>query len=102
MTLQQQREYHVFRAQIEVGIGDLPDETLINLLKSHITSELSDIIVEELRYRAQRITDAIAAYSGDIPVFDVPGMEGTMQDLAKSLRFTGASDLVSQRLTKKF
>lgn len=85
MTLEQQREYHVLRSAIEVNIQDLPDETLINLLKSDITSELSDIIVEELGCRAQRITDAIAVRNGDIPVFDVPGMEGTMQDLAKRL-----------------
>jgi hypothetical protein len=68
MTLQGQREYIALRAHIEVCIADYPDEILMTLLTRDITPELSDIIIDELKTRAQRITDALAGAQDDIPV----------------------------------
>jgi hypothetical protein len=70
MTTQQTREYYALRAKLEVCISDLHDEFLIDLLETRITPELSDIICEELRTRAQRLTDAVAGAQDDIPVGD--------------------------------
>jgi hypothetical protein len=77
MTLQGQREYIALRAHIEVCIADYPDEILMTLLTRDITPELSDIIIEELKTRAQRLTDAVAGHTDDIPV-GIPGMQETV------------------------
>jgi FtsZ-binding cell division protein ZapB len=79
MTLQQKREYYALRAKLEVCISDLHDEFLIDLLKTPITPELSDIIIEELKTRAQRLTDAVAGATDDIPV----GNEQLWEEAAK-------------------
>jgi hypothetical protein len=68
MTLQEGREYSALRSHIEVCIADYPDEILMTLLTRDITPELSDIIIEELKTRAQRLTDAVAGVQDDIPV----------------------------------
>jgi hypothetical protein len=68
MTPQQQKEYYALRAKLEVCISDLHDEFLIDVLGSPITPELSDIIIDELKTRAQRLTDAVAGAQDDIPV----------------------------------
>jgi hypothetical protein len=85
MTPQQQKEYYALRAKLEVCISDLHDEFLIDVLGSPITPELSDIIIDELKTRAQRITAAVAGATDHIPV-GIPGMEQTvnmMHDLFK-------------------
>jgi hypothetical protein len=85
MTLQGQREYIALRAHIEVCIADYSDEILMTLLTRQITPELSDMIIDELKTRAQRITDAVAGVQDDIPV-GIPQMQETvnmMHDLFK-------------------
>jgi hypothetical protein len=86
MTTQQKNEYYALRAKLEVCISDFNDEFLIDLIETPITPELSDIIIEELKTRRQRITAAVAGHTDDIPV-GIPGMEETvkiMHDLFKS------------------
>lgn len=80
MTLKQQRESHSLRAKIEVNIIDFHDEFLIQLLKSDdITEELKDIVVEEIKRRAQVLQDAVIEHEGDIPRSkDIPGFEDTI------------------------
>jgi hypothetical protein len=85
MTTQQKNEYYALRAKLEVCISDLHDEFLIDLIETPITPELSDIIIEELKTRRQRLTDAVAGATDDIPV-GIPQMEETvkmMHDLFK-------------------
>jgi hypothetical protein len=93
MTTQQKNEYYALRAKLEVCISDLHDEFLIDLLETRITPELSDIICEELRTRAQRITDAVAGAQDDIPVLEAPCMKGTMEQLDDLWADTQISDV---------
>jgi hypothetical protein len=85
MTLQERREYSALRAHIEVCIADYSDEILMTLLTRDITPDLSDIIIDELKTRTQRLTDAVAGATDDIPM-GIPGMQETvnmMHDLFK-------------------
>lgn len=85
MTMEQINEYRALRAHIEVCIADYSDEILITLLSRDVTPELSDIIIEEIRTRANRLTDAVARATDDIPV-GIPQRQDTvkmMHDLFK-------------------
>jgi hypothetical protein len=93
MTLQERREYSALRAHIEVCIADYPDEILMTLLTRDITPELSDMIIDELKTRAQRITDAVAGAQDDIPVLEAPCMKGTMEQLDDLWADTQISDV---------